>query len=83
MKWMIIGAGCLVIGAAPAFAQGGKIGYVNSQRIFAETPEFQEAQDRFEKEVADWRSRADDMNTVIDSIKLDKEKTILEKKEKT
>jgi outer membrane protein len=77
MKWMIIGAGCLLIGTAPAFAQGGKIGYVNSQRIFAETPEFQEAQDRFEKEVADWRSRADDMNAVIDSIKLDKEKNSL------
>lgn len=77
MKRIIFCAGFLVIGSVPAFAQGGKIGYVNSQRIFAETPEFQEAQSRFEKEVDDWNGRADAMNTVIDSIKLDKEKNSL------
>jgi outer membrane protein len=77
MRWIIVCTGFLVAGTAPAFAQGGKIGYVNSQRIFAETPEFQEAQARFEKEVEDWNGRAADMNTVIDSIKLDKEKNSL------
>jgi outer membrane protein len=77
MKWIVVCAGFLAMGAAPVLAQGGKIGYVNSQRIFAETPEFQEAQARFEKEVEDWNSRADEMNTVVDSIKLDKEKNSL------
>lgn len=77
MRWIVVCAGFLVMGASPVLAQGGKIGYVNSQRIFAETPEFQEAQARFEKEVEDWNSRADEMNVAIDSIKLDKEKNSL------
>lgn len=77
MKWIIVGVGFLTVGVLPAFAQGGKIGYVNSQRIFAETPEFQEAQARFEKEVEDWNSRAADLNGVIDSLKLNKEKNSL------
>jgi outer membrane protein len=76
MKWLVFAAGILAFSALQANAQG-KIGYVNSQRIFAESPEFQEAQARFDKEVEDWNNRAAALNDVIDSIKLENEKNSL------
>lgn len=76
MKWYILGIGFLIIGASQSFAQG-KIGYVNSQQIFAELPEFQEAQKKFDKEVEDWNSRATVMNQEIDSIKTEQTKNSL------
>jgi outer membrane protein len=77
MKWFIFATGIFVFGAPQANAQGGKIGYVNSQRIFAESSEFQEAQARFDKEVEDWNTRAAALNDVIDSVKLENEKNSL------
>lgn len=77
MKWFIFATGIFVFGALQANAQGGKIGYVNSQRIFAESSEFQEAQARFDKEVEDWNTRAAALNDVIDSVKLENEKNSL------
>jgi outer membrane protein len=77
MKWFIFATGILIFGALQANAQGGKIGYVNSQQIFAESPEFQEAQDRFDNEVEDWNNRAAALNDVVDSIKLENEKNSL------
>ena len=76
MKWFVFATGILAFGALQANAQG-KIGYVNSQRIFAESPDFQEAQDRFDKEVEDWNNRAAALNDVIDSLKLENEKNSL------
>ncbi len=55
--------------AAPAYAQGGKVGYVDSQKIFAESPEFQEAQAKFDKEVEDWNARAATMSDEVDKLK--------------
>ncbi len=77
MKWFIFATGIFVFGALQANAQEGKIGYVNSQRIFAESSEFQEAQARFDKEVEDWNTRAAALNDVIDSVKLDNERNSL------
>lgn len=77
MKWFVFTAGILAFGTLQADAQGGKIGYVNSQQIFAESPEFQEAQDRFDNEVEDWNNRAAALNDVVDSIKLENEKNSL------
>jgi outer membrane protein len=59
---------CLVF-SATAFAQDGKIGYVDSQKIFAESPEFQEAQAKFDKEVEDWNARASVMNEEVEQLK--------------
>lgn len=76
MRWLIVLVGLFFIGANHSFAQG-KVGYVNSQRIFAESPEFQEAQTRFDKEVEDWNARAEDMNRVLDSVKTEQAKNSL------
>ncbi len=77
MKWLVFATGILAFSALQANAQGGKIGYINSQRIFAESPEFQEAQARFDKEVEDWNNRAAALNDMIDSLKLEKERNSL------
>lgn len=55
----------------------GKVGYVDSQRIFGELPEFKEAEAKFNKEVEDWEAQATDMKTEIDSILAEQEKNSL------
>lgn len=76
MKWFVYGIGFLLVGASSVLAQS-KVGYVNSQRIFSELPEFQEAQTRFDKEVEDWNGRAEAMNQEIDSVKAEQSKNSL------
>jgi outer membrane protein len=66
----------LFLSAGPALAQG-KIGYVDSQRIFSELPEFKEAEAKFNKEVEDWEDQAADMKAEIDSLVEEKEKNSL------
>ncbi|MEE9552777.1 MAG: OmpH family outer membrane protein [candidate division Zixibacteria bacterium] len=76
MKWFGIGVSFVLLSFGHVFAQG-KIGYVNSQKIFAESPEFQEAQTRFDKEVVDWNTRAESMNQEVDSVKAEQSKNAL------
>ena len=68
MKKFLVAAGFAIIIAAPAFAQEGKIGYVDSQKIFTESPEFQEAQAKFDKEVEDWNAQASAMKDEVDQL---------------
>jgi len=53
--------GALVLGAAPAAAQGIKIGFVNSQRILAEAPGVQQVQQTLTGEMARLRAPLDSM----------------------
>ncbi len=76
MKWLIVGVSFVLLSFSQVLAQG-RIGYVNSQKVFAESPEFQEAQTRFDKEVADWNTRAESMNQEVDSIKAEQTKNAL------
>lgn len=76
MKRLILGIVFAVLGTVCANAQG-RIGYVNSQQIFAQLPEYQEAQTKFDKDVEDWNNRADEMNKEIDSIKAEQSKNSL------
>ena len=76
MKWFVFGVSFFLLSAGQVFAQG-KIGYVNSQQIFSESPEFQEAQARFDKEVLDWNTRAEEMNAAVDSVKAEQSKNSL------
>jgi len=69
-------AGILFLMAGTGWAQG-KIGYVDSQRIFGELPEYKEAEAKFNKEVEDWEAQATDMKSEIDSIVAEKEKNSL------
>lgn len=71
---IILAASILLGGTAMAQA---KIGYVDSQRIFAELPEYKEAEAKFNKEVEDWQAQATEMKAEIDSIQTEKEKNSL------
>jgi outer membrane protein len=55
--------------AAPAAAQNIRIGFVDSQRIFAEYKAAQEAQDRFSREIQSWRTEADDRRRQVDELR--------------
>jgi len=60
----------LVILALPVMALAqAKIGYVDSQKIFAESAEFQEAQTKFDKEVEEWQNLASAMDAEIKKLK--------------
>jgi Skp family chaperone for outer membrane proteins len=52
MKRVFLVLTVLFLLAGSGWAQG-KIGYVDSQRIFGELPEFKEAEAKFNKEVED------------------------------
>jgi outer membrane protein len=77
MKKLIAVLGFAMIVCGPAFAQEGKLGYVDSQKIFAQSPEFQEAQDKFDKEVEDWNTRAATMNEEVEKLKDESQKNSL------
>lgn len=70
-----------------AFAEEVKIGYVDSQRIFSEYQEYQDAQTKFDKEVEVWNNQAEQMRSEVDNLigELDSQSLILsaeKKKEK-
>jgi outer membrane protein len=45
-----------------------KIGYVDSQRIFSEYQEYQDAQAKFDKDVEAWNAQADQMKGEVDDL---------------
>jgi len=51
-----------------AMAADVKIGYVDSQRIFSEYQEYQDAQAKFDKDVEAWNAQADQMKSDIDAL---------------
>jgi outer membrane protein len=77
MRYLSLAIGLILIGVFPALAQEGKIGYVDSQAIFAKSPEFQEAQSKFDKEVEDWNAQAAAMNDEVDKLKEENQKNSL------
>ncbi|HBC47965.1 MAG TPA: hypothetical protein DEO84_08585 [candidate division Zixibacteria bacterium] len=77
MRNLLLAFGVLLFAAFPALAQEGKIGYVDSQKIFAQSPEYQEAQAKFDKEVEDWNAKAATMNDEVDKLKEDQQKNSL------
>ena len=58
----------LVMIAAIAQADELKIGYVDSQRIFAEFQEYQDAQAKFDKDVEAWNVQAEQMKSEVDQL---------------
>jgi len=72
---------CLPLSVASA--QEGKIGYVDSQRIFAESKDFADAQAKFDKDVAAWNKQAEEMQTEIEQLEQDlKSQSLMLSKEK-
>jgi outer membrane protein len=49
-------------------AEEQKIGYVDSQRIFAEFPEYQDAQAKFDSDVETWNTQSDQMKKEVDQL---------------
>jgi outer membrane protein len=60
--------GFLIMLAAVATAEDLKIGYVDSQRIFAEYQEYQDAQAKFDKDVETWNIQAEQMKAEVDDL---------------
>ncbi len=58
-------------------SQEGRIGYVDSMRLRTECKEFTDAQAQFDQDVKGWQDEAAQMKKVIDSLKVDLEKTSL------
>ena len=54
--------------AVAVSAEEQKIGYVDSQRIFAEFPEYQDAQAKFDSDVDTWNAQADQMKKEVDDL---------------
>jgi outer membrane protein len=65
-KLLIIGF--VLVMAMGVMAEDVKIGYVDSQRIFAEFQEYQDAQAKFDKDVEAWNAQADEMKTEVDNL---------------
>jgi len=55
---LLLAAGAAAFAGANALAQDLKIGYIDSQRIFAEFRETQEAEKLYKKEVEQWKAEA-------------------------
>jgi outer membrane protein len=58
----------VVVMATMAMADDVKIGYVDSQRIFAEFQEYQDAQAKFDKDVEAWNIQAEQMKTDVETL---------------
>lgn len=67
MKKIII-SGLMVLMATVVMADDVKIGYIDSQRIFTEYQEYQDAQARFEKEIETWNTQGEQMKQEIDEL---------------
>ncbi len=76
MKRVLLIVAALFLLSGTVLAQG-KVGYVDSQRIFSELPEFKEAEAKFNKEVEDWEDQAAVMKAEIDSLVDEKERNSL------
>jgi len=67
MKKIVI-SGLMVLMATVVMADDVKIGYIDSQRIFTEYQEYQDAQARFEKEIETWNTQGEQMKQEIDEL---------------
>jgi outer membrane protein len=59
----------LVGSALPVHAQMLRIGYVDSQRIFQQYADAVDAQSRFQREIAAWKTEADDRHKQLDVLR--------------
>ncbi|MBD3168008.1 MAG: hypothetical protein GF307_00900 [candidate division Zixibacteria bacterium] len=85
-KSMIMVAGVLItllLSFGMASADTGKIGYVDSQRIFAESRDFADAQAKFEKDVEEWNVKGEELQSEIEKLEAELEsQSLLLSKEK-
>jgi outer membrane protein len=72
MKNAIIAIFVLVLGGI-ALAEEMKIGYVNSQQIFSQSPEYAEAQAKFDKDLENWNAEIGAMEQSIAALQKDLE----------
>ncbi|MCP4582697.1 MAG: OmpH family outer membrane protein [candidate division Zixibacteria bacterium] len=65
-KTLVIGL--LIMLASIVTAEDLKIGYVDSQRIFAEYQEYQDAQAKFDKDVEAWNVEAEQIKAEVEDL---------------
>jgi outer membrane protein len=70
-------AGIVVLGTLGAATAELKIGYINSEQIFREYEGTQQAQEKFNKEVAKWEQQATEMQKEIKDLQQQLEKQSL------
>ena len=68
MRKVIITLLAVLAMAALVLAEDIKMGYVDSQRIFAEFQEYQDAQAKFDKDVETWEAQAEQMKAEVESL---------------
>lgn len=68
LVWAVIGASALLLGGAPAIRADVKIGFVDSDRIFAEYAKTREAQESFNREVQDLTRDAREKKSEISDL---------------
>jgi outer membrane protein len=68
MRKTVVALMAIMVGASFAVAEDIKIGYVDSQRIFAEFQEYQDAQVKFDKDVETWEAQAEQMKSEVESL---------------
>jgi outer membrane protein len=76
MFFLILGASFL-FWAGGTLSQEGKIGYVDSERLYKEFKEFADAQAEYDKDETTWKEEIAELEQKIDSLKEDLEKTKL------
>lgn len=68
MRKVIIASLAVLATASLVTAEDIKMGYVDSQRIFAEFQEYQDAQAKFDKDVETWEAQAEQMKAEVESL---------------
>ncbi|MCP4634472.1 MAG: OmpH family outer membrane protein [candidate division Zixibacteria bacterium] len=67
---------CFIIGAIAVFSflstanviAQEKVGFIDSQRIFAESKDYSDAQAKFDKDIAAWNKQAEELQAEIDVL---------------
>ena len=67
LRSSLVAAGVIVLAAAPAAAQG-KVGYVNTQAVLAQTPAMASAQAEFNQRVAPYNAEAQKMDSTFKAL---------------
>ena len=66
---LMLALGLTVVGAAPAHAASGRLGYIDSAKIFQEYRLAQEAQQTFDRQVQNWRNEAAEKERVVSQLR--------------
>jgi outer membrane protein len=73
----LLSGACLLFWVGETHSQEGKIGYVDSEKLYKEFKEFVDAQAEYDKDEELWKQEIAELEQKIDSLKEDLDKTKL------